>query len=358
MNKDETSIRYREFINQLETAKASLNTIQGANKQVEDFRKSLTGKIQQMISQSEADAHVVLDEIPWDRLVIAFFGETNAGKSTIIETARILFSKNRKSGNDGIIVGDGQGDFTKDYNHYDLEICGRPFTLIDVPGIEGNEKEYTDGIKEALKYAHIVFYVQEGGKKPDEAVAKNIKTYLSEWVDVYVLQNVRGGVSSYDMEEDRINLYEGTQGQEVIKVREQIRKVFKGLLGRNFKDVVTLQGLLALCSKASFSPKRSNDLGKTQKKLLNYFSSGDTMFEFSQYKSIISLIEEKSANFTDEIAKSTMMKIASLAIRTKSSIDEVLKLNSTELEALESKLSQFKRVTCKSVWIMHRSSLA
>jgi hypothetical protein len=35
-----------------------------------------------------------VDNIVWDRLVIAFFGQTNAGKSTIIESLRILLRSN------------------------------------------------------------------------------------------------------------------------------------------------------------------------------------------------------------------------------------------------------------------------
>ena len=32
----------------------------------------------------------------WDKFTIAFFGETNAGKSTIIESLRIIFQENDK----------------------------------------------------------------------------------------------------------------------------------------------------------------------------------------------------------------------------------------------------------------------
>ena len=74
----------------------------------------------------------------WDKLVISFFGETNAGKSTIIETFRILFDSNRPLASDGNIVGNGESDYTKEYHEYDLKINGLPFILIDVPGIEGN----------------------------------------------------------------------------------------------------------------------------------------------------------------------------------------------------------------------------
>ena len=113
-----------------------------------------------------------------------FFGETNAGKSTIIETFRILFDKNRQE-EDGLIVGDGRYDFTKTYEEYKMSIGERNFTLIDVPGIEGNEDEFKEVIQTALHKAHCIFYVQGHNKKPDEATAKKIKKYLGDWVKVY-----------------------------------------------------------------------------------------------------------------------------------------------------------------------------
>ena len=35
-----------------------------------------------------------------------------------------------------------------------MKISGVPFTLIDVPGIEGNEALYENEIKEALEYGN------------------------------------------------------------------------------------------------------------------------------------------------------------------------------------------------------------
>ena len=60
---------------------------------------------------------------------------------------RILFDpQKQKNANDGLIVGDGQADFTKTYDEYHLNIFGKPFTLIDVPGIEGKEEEIVKSI--------------------------------------------------------------------------------------------------------------------------------------------------------------------------------------------------------------------
>ena len=45
--------------------------------------------------------------VEWDRLNVSFFGETNAGKSTIIESL---------TNGDGVSIGEGYKDFTKTIN--------------------------------------------------------------------------------------------------------------------------------------------------------------------------------------------------------------------------------------------------
>lgn len=77
----------------------------------------------------------------------------------------------------------------------EMTIDGIPFTLIDAPGIEGNEEDYKDEIKEALSKAHCIVYIQGENKAPDAAIANKIKKYLNNWVKIYSAFNVRGGVS-------------------------------------------------------------------------------------------------------------------------------------------------------------------
>ena len=67
---------------------------------------------------------------------------------------------------DGIIVGDGRHDFTKIYKEYEMNISGKPFVLIDVPGIEGNEDDYKDFfldesffINNLIIYKKVLFFV-------------------------------------------------------------------------------------------------------------------------------------------------------------------------------------------------------
>ena len=142
-------------------------------------RISFLDSLTSVINEADEQGDYLKQNLVQDHLVIAFFGETNAGKSTVIDTFRILFDEetrrkaiekaNKKPtfstifgkniiGVDGTIVGDGRSDFTKTYDEYNMNIDGHKFTMIDVPGIEGNEAEYKDGIKKHYK-KRIVFFM-------------------------------------------------------------------------------------------------------------------------------------------------------------------------------------------------------
>lgn len=276
-SKDEIKKAYKNLQEILQSTQRDVFDLNGVNSQFNTVKGKIAFAFDSKIKEAKKELDVALKDTVWDNLVIAFFGETNAGKSTIIETFRILFDDKRKK-EDGLIVGDGRHDFTKTYEEYHLSIAGHPFTLIDVPGIEGNESEFKDVIKTALHKAHCIFYVQGHNKKPDRATAEKIKKYLGDWVKVYSIYNVRGGVSNYDEEEERETLI--TSG--ILKAESLIRAEFKTILGDVYAGHVTLQGLLAMSAKASFSSKRE-DLIRGQQKLLKYFGgSADKVLEFSQ----------------------------------------------------------------------------
>lgn len=342
-SKDEIKKAYKNLQDILQDTQWEVSDLNGVNSQFNTVKDKIAFAFDSRIKEAKNELNVALKDTVWDNLVIAFFGETNAGKSTIIETFRILFDDKRKK-EDGLIVGDGRHDFTKTYEEYHLSIAGHPFTLIDVPGIEGNELEFKDVIKTALHKAHCVFYVQGHNKKPDRATAEKIKKYLGDWVKVYSIYNVRGGVSNYDEEEERETLI--TPG--VLKSESLIQAEFKTILGDVYAGHVTLQGLLAMSAKASFSPKRE-DLIRGQQKLLKYFGgSADKVLEFSQFKTLTTLVEQKALNFKSEIIEANKQKLVSLAGNIAADIEQVMESQKSYLANLDSNLRTINREVCNN----------
>lgn len=222
---------YIQFRTQLEEYKTTIQKYKAANSQLSKVQADAVNSFSDNIEDINSQMHQAINGMVWDNLVIAFFGETNAGKSTTIETLRILFDKKKDRKKDGAIVGDGRQDFTKTYAEYQLNIYGQPFTLIDVPGIEGKEEDFKDDIKRALQQAHLVFYVQGHNKKPDAATAAKIKKYLNDWVNVYSIYNVRDSVDAYEDEADRKTLLT----KNVNDASMQIEDTLQDILGDVYK---------------------------------------------------------------------------------------------------------------------------
>ncbi len=128
---------------------------------------------QKLESESLKELESLKNNEEWENFTIAFYGETGAGKSTLIECLRLFFREpskinqqerfkrlyaNMKNPNyvknyrgsehaelekfqDGAIIGDGRSDFTTETKSYTLKHNNKTFTLLDVPGIEGDEKK-------------------------------------------------------------------------------------------------------------------------------------------------------------------------------------------------------------------------
>ena len=332
--------KYKGLITSLEKTKSKIERFDARNTELVklqlDFIKGITTQIDEVSKVMEQ----TINGMVWDNLVIAFFGETNAGKSTIIETLRILFDpQKQESANDGLIVGDGQADFTKTYDEYHLNIFGKPFTLIDVPGIEGKEEDFKDDIKRALQQAHVVFYVQGHNKKPDSATAEKIKKYLNDWVNVYSIYNVRGGASNYDECEERESLFTS----DVDKTYTLIEDTFKDILGVVYKGNIAIQALLAMCAKAHFAANR-NDLTKTQKKLVSYFGSADEVFKFSHFQEIIYLIQSKTEHFDEELISANKQKLVALCNHVNDDISKLVDAKTIGIQKLVENLKQYQNV--------------
>lgn len=384
--KIKTKRDYNEISAQLRAAIKQIQKIPSSTNEFQKIKQSFVDTLSAQLSRTHLEANNTLNSTEWDKLVIAFFGETNAGKSTIIETFRILFDETERHKNihasffkrlknayyeipreghsrayeifieciklfdvrkwfrhieyavDGIIVGDGRHDFTKIYKEYEMNISGKPFVLIDVPGIEGNEDDYKDEIKIALSKAHCVFYVQGHNKTTDSATAEKIKKYLRNWVKVYTIYNVRGSADAYDTPEERVNLVT----DDIRKVCVGIEKSFSDILGDSYGGNTVTQGFLALSAQANFSPKRA-DLIRKQNKLLTFFNSRDELYQFSRFDSVVSLVNEKASNYTNEIYEANKDKLVALSKHTIFAIEEELNNQKGTIEKYCGLLNNYRR---------------
>lgn len=331
--------RYQELSSYLCSIAAKIDAIRTDNTKQAGIKKNLLAFLETYIKDSMNKLGEIKTSARWDKLVIAFFGETNAGKSTIIETFRILFDESRnraeKEG-DGLIVGDGRSDFTKVYEEYNLKINGKEFILIDVPGIEGREEDFRDEIKRALNQAHCVFYVQGHNKKPDIKTAEKIKNDLSDWVNVYSIFNVRGGASNYDESDERETL----ETEAVRKNEQLIQDTFRGILGNIYKGNLTLQALLAMCARGHFSSTRE-DLLRAQKKLIGYFGSGDAVLRFSRFDRVMQLVDQKSENYTDEIVEANKQKLIAQYRKVYQGLVDMMAQQQRDIDRLKERLIRF-----------------
>ena len=98
---------------------------------------------------------------------------------------------------DGVIIGDGQSDFTRESTSYEFTANGNKFVLLDVPGIEGKETLVREPIMQAVRKAHAVFYVtrkadppQKGDEKTgSKGTLEKIKEHLGAQTEVWTIFN-------------------------------------------------------------------------------------------------------------------------------------------------------------------------
>lgn len=336
---EEIDVLHHRLIRNLNSSIGKFISLNNVNKQLDEVVIKYVETLRNSINEVEEALDDLHKNAIWDNLVVAFFGITNAGKSTIIETLRARFDTSRKANSDGLIVGTGESDFTKFCQEYKLSIDDRSFILIDVPGIEGKEVEFKEEITKALKKAHCVFFINGENKKPDAAVASKIQTYLADWVNVYSIYNIRGGSSNYDEECERQDLLT----ENSVKIGGEIEETLRSALGDIYKGNISIQGLIALASVASFHPNLQHTLGKSQRNLMEYFGSKEAMYNFSRFCEVEHLIADKSKNFTQEIAEANKRKLIGLTKKAFCDLQNNVNNESRNIDLYKASIEKFEK---------------
>lgn len=159
----------------------------GADEGLRKFNQKALEKFKNLESEGLKELESLKNNEEWEKFTIAFYGETGAGKSTIIECLRLFFRepgkmdqqerfkrlyanmKNYRGSEhaeleklqDGAIIGDGRSDSTLETKSYTLKHNNQSFVLLDVPGIEGDEKKVKEQISNATKKSHAIFMLQK-----------------------------------------------------------------------------------------------------------------------------------------------------------------------------------------------------
>ncbi len=86
----------RLYMNVSESIAGAMANIAGLKVDNEDGKRQLSGiseKLRTIQANFDGELKMLEENTEWEKFTMAFFGETNAGKSTIIESLRILFEE-------------------------------------------------------------------------------------------------------------------------------------------------------------------------------------------------------------------------------------------------------------------------
>ncbi|WP_229765052.1 GTPase [Helicobacter pylori] len=210
---------YSNVENSIKDLQKIFENTDGGDEGLREFNQKALEVFKNLESESLKELESLKHNEEWEKFTIAFYGETGAGKSTLIECLRLFFKepgkmdqqerfkrlyanmKNYRDSEhaeleklqDGAIIGDGRSDFTLETKSYTLKYNNQSFVLLDVPGIEGNEKKVKQQISNATKKAHAIFYVTktpappQKGEEGKKGTIEKIQKQLDSQTEVYTL---------------------------------------------------------------------------------------------------------------------------------------------------------------------------
>ncbi len=159
----------------------------GGDERLREFNQKALEEFKNLESEGLKELESLKNNEEWEKFTIAFYGETGAGKSTLIECLRLFFKepgkmdqqecfkriyanmKNQRDNEhaeleklqDGAIIGDGRSDSTLKTESYTLKHNNQSFVLLDVPGIEGDEKKLNSKFLTLQEKPMLFFMLQK-----------------------------------------------------------------------------------------------------------------------------------------------------------------------------------------------------
>ncbi|GAA8319284.1 hypothetical protein HpDR25_05450 [Helicobacter pylori] len=286
------------------------------------FNQEALELFQKLERESLKELESLKNNEEWENFTIAFYGETGAGKSTLIECLRMFFKEQSKvdqqerfkrlysnyqnnyqnderkkqailnelhSLQDGAIIGDGRSDFTLETQSYPFQYNHQNFVLLDVPGIEGSEQKVIDQISNATQKAHAIFYVTktpnppQKGEEGKRGTIEKIQRQLDSQTEVWTIFN-KPITSPRALKDKLINKSE----KESLEI---LNKEMKNILGKHYKGhkVVSAQAAFYGLSQALIP---GTDFDKKKQKFLKDFKAEELLYQ-SHFKPLAEFIAEE-----------------------------------------------------------------
>lgn len=294
----------------------------GADEKLRAFNQEALEEFKKLESESLKELESLKNNEEWGKFTIAFYGETGAGKSTLIECLRLFFKEpskinqqerfkrlyaNMKNPNyvknyrgsehaeleklqDGAIIGDGRSDFTLETKSYTLKHGNKTFTLLDVPGIEGDEKKVKQEISDATRKAHAIFYVTkkpippQKGEEGKEGTIEKIQKQLDSQTEVWTIFN-KPINNPRAFKDGLIDENE----KESLKI---LNKEMKNILGKHYMGHQIVSAQMAFYGLSSALLPES-DFYKNKQKFLDFFKAEELLLYKCHFKPLAEFIAEE-----------------------------------------------------------------
>lgn len=223
---------------------------------------------------------------------------------------------------DGQIIGDGRSDFTRDNTSFNFNYNGQEFSLIDVPGIEGDENIVRQPIEKAVKKAHAVFYVTRTPRPPQthegedgkKGTLEKIKDHLGAQTEVWTIYN-------HSVKNPR-QLKVPLIGQNEVDGLQALDSKLKIELGEKYCQSLVVSARPAYLGLTECIVPGSKDANE-QKKLLEHFSSQEIL----DLSGLLSFVKKLSSSiigdYRNKIKRSNLNKATKVLERAISELTEL-----------------------------------
>lgn len=219
---------------------------------------------------------------------------------------------------DGEIIGDGSPDFTRESTEYDFEVDNQKFSIIDLPGIEGNEKDVLKSIKKYLQKAHTVFYMTRKPTPPqtgdkEKGTLEKIKEQLGSQTDIKAIYNK----SINNIRQLNNELTSEDEGNSLKDMDEKLKEILK----EHYKGSLVISAKPSYLAVSECLVPNNADY-KKRKYFLEKFSKEELLDKSGMKNFVNSLCKETVSNYREKIKKSNFQKVKYTLGETINKIDE------------------------------------